>query len=299
MALAQDGKLSRKQKQLNESGVKAIIDGDYEKAIELFNQSLELGELNVTYLNLGRAYAKLGRCNDALEKYDRMAVAPRVSSPTPEELYEILTRYRSELFDECPGKVILRCTPTTLLVSIDGAEPMPCPSAAIELLPGEHTFVATLDEQRSETKAETKGMSTSYVDVELDFPQQFSSSEPPPLVHPDQGSSVMGLVGWTGVGLGAGILLAATLYDALAIAPAVDDFNAAVERSDMAAAVALQSSIDAAQTANLVFFVSGSVLLAAGATLAIIDLLQDQPSDNSLGFWTGPESTGLSFSTRF
>ncbi len=271
-----DAKLSKKQRQLNEQGVKAMIDGDFEKAVEIFQQSLDLGELNVTYLNLGRAYAKLGRCDEALNHYDRMAVAPRVDAPPPEQLYEILVNYRAELARECPGRVILRCSPQQMLVAIDGAEPVPCPSRAIELGAGERHIVGILGEQQVERRTEVIGMATGYVDLVIEDGREsaalFAIGTPPPTTA-SGGASVLGSLGWAALGTGTGLLLSMVLYDTLVLGDQVDRFNRAVARFDAETALALRDGIESGQRVNLVLLISGASLMATGTTLLILDLV--------------------------
>lgn len=69
------------QVKLNQSAVEAILAEDYEKAAGLLEASLELGQLNVTWLNLGRAYQKLGRCDEARKAYLSVVTAPAVDEP--------------------------------------------------------------------------------------------------------------------------------------------------------------------------------------------------------------------------
>ena len=67
-ALAQDedfASLSESQLQLNEEGSEAFKKGNYDEAVRRFEASLLVGELNITYLNLGRAYFKIGDCKKA------------------------------------------------------------------------------------------------------------------------------------------------------------------------------------------------------------------------------------------
>lgn len=89
--------LSETQRDLNESGVKAAIDGDFKTAVSMFESSAALGPANITFLNLGRAYHKLGRCDKARESFDKVITAPKVEAPTPTEIAKLLVKYEDDL----------------------------------------------------------------------------------------------------------------------------------------------------------------------------------------------------------
>ena len=101
---AQDGSFvvpTETQLQLFTQGSEAYQADDYEKAIKLFKASLLVGELNITYLNLGRAYFKLGQCKEAREAYAKVRKAPQVRQPPPESVLIRLNEYLVDLDEEC------------------------------------------------------------------------------------------------------------------------------------------------------------------------------------------------------
>lgn len=69
---------SAEQIELNQSAAEATQAGDYLSAEEHFRASLELGESNVTWLNLGRMFARAGKCLDARDAYARVRTAPKL-----------------------------------------------------------------------------------------------------------------------------------------------------------------------------------------------------------------------------
>ena len=285
----------KKQMALNEKAIGSMIDGDYETAIEQLKQSLELGELNITYLNLGRAYAKSGRCSEALGAYDRMAVAPRVDSPTPDELYDILVQYRSELLTDCDGTVVVRCQPLDLMVSIDQGEKLVCPNAGMDLPAGEHVFEAYQGDQVvAFRKTEVVGMSSTAVDLEA----AVSVVDPLAITPKNEATSVLTIMGWSATSLGAGLLLTAAIIDLALISPNIDEFDKAIADYDASRAKAVKSVIDAEKTANTVILVAGGVTLATGAGLLIYDLISsDEEPEEGFSFNLGIGSIG--FTSRF
>jgi hypothetical protein len=92
---------SAKEHELNEQAVRAMIAEDYPKAIALLEESRSMGESNVVYLNLGRAYQKLGNCAKAREMLAKVPSAPVVQDPSPELIQKRATRYLKELDEQC------------------------------------------------------------------------------------------------------------------------------------------------------------------------------------------------------
>lgn len=92
---------SAAQLELNDQGVEAIINRDFAQATRLFQASLDLGELNITYVNLGRAYQYMSECEKSEQAYMRALEAPAIPEPTPDEIAEVVERYRAELKRDC------------------------------------------------------------------------------------------------------------------------------------------------------------------------------------------------------
>ncbi|OIP31441.1 MAG: hypothetical protein AUK47_22460 [Deltaproteobacteria bacterium CG2_30_63_29] len=270
--------ISKKQKKLNEKAVEQMMNGNYDDAVSLLEQSLAIGELNITYLNLGRAYAKAGRCQEALVAYDRMAVAPRVKSPSPDELYKVLVTYRDDLKLDCPGKVVIRCRPTEILVGVDGGNLETCPDQVFDLEPGEHIFYGEVEGVGSVERTETViGMTTIYVDLVLDRPIQQVVA--PQEVQKPQESSALPTLGWGALGLGGGLLIAGLVTDLAVISPLVEEFDSAKKSFDSVRASALKDSIDTQQSINTAVFITGATFLAVGTGLLVYDLMGDSEGD--------------------
>lgn len=93
---------SERQLLLNDDAVRAIIKDDYAGAVALLEEARSLGELNVTYLNLGRAYQMLAKCQKARDAFARALEAPRVRQPPAEFVEKKVTEYLIELDEQCP-----------------------------------------------------------------------------------------------------------------------------------------------------------------------------------------------------
>lgn len=104
------------QLKLYEEGASAFGAGEFEKAVRLFRASNDLGPLNVTYLNLGRALYRLGRCDEARDALDAARTAPQVAEPTPAAVLDKIVEYSLDLAD---------CRPTKDEVAAGIEEPAP------------------------------------------------------------------------------------------------------------------------------------------------------------------------------
>ncbi len=92
------------QSSLNDEGVRAMVKGDYAGAVAILERSIRLGEINVTYLNLGRAYQKLGQCDRARAALEKAKTAPAVADPSADEVSSVADDYLDELAKQCAGK---------------------------------------------------------------------------------------------------------------------------------------------------------------------------------------------------
>ena len=138
------------QFELYREGAEAFVDGDYEKARQLFLASLRLGELNITYLNYGRTLFRLGECRAAGEAYARTLTAPKIASPSPAQVLLKVEEYRKEMEDACPATITVQCSEPGVQIFIDAMGPLPCAGAAVPVLPGEHSLRALVGERKIE-----------------------------------------------------------------------------------------------------------------------------------------------------
>jgi tetratricopeptide (TPR) repeat protein len=89
------------QLELNAEAVGAITEGEHAKAVELLERANQLGQFNVTWLNLGRAYQKMGECDKARQAYLNVISAPAVKDPSPRLINAKADQYLGELDEEC------------------------------------------------------------------------------------------------------------------------------------------------------------------------------------------------------
>ncbi len=210
-----DDELTSRQQELNQQGVEAIDDGNFDAAISYLEASLELGERNVTHANLGRAYQRAGDCEQASAHFDKVADAPAVERPAPEQIAQAIDNYRGELEDECPGHLEVECDPREIALYIDDEGPEECHAAPRELMPGTYDLRGEHDGQVTETTVAVAALETSRVRLGLSGAQvsgpdddEMVEIDAPP--SPERASSSS--MGWaflagSGAALAGGILL--------------------------------------------------------------------------------------------
>ncbi|MEO1273032.1 MAG: tetratricopeptide repeat protein [Myxococcota bacterium] len=179
------------QVQLYSKALDAIANNNFEEAIDLLKSSLALGELNIIYLNLGRAYFRNGQCNEAEKAFDKVASAPKVAEPSPDVIGQTLDEFRAEL-TQCPGTVVVTCKPASLTVSIDGSAPVACSESPFVVAPGEHTITGADGELRAEARVAVESRKPTSVVLDA------TPDEPPPL------QLGLGIVLMNGVGRAVG-----------------------------------------------------------------------------------------------
>ena len=108
------------QMELNAQALDAATDGDHATAVRLLRSSLALGELNVTWLNLGRVYQLAGECQEARRAFDRVPSTPAVAEPPRSRVLDARRRYMRELDTRCAGTLVVQCDPPTLEIDVAG-----------------------------------------------------------------------------------------------------------------------------------------------------------------------------------
>ncbi len=265
---ARSGVFSDKQTRLNNDAVAAFKAKDYEKAIKYFKQSLKLGEFNLTYLNLGRAYAFAGRCVEALDAYDRMSVAPRAEEYDPNDLYQKLQVYRAELAQQCPGRVVLRCEPRNMEYAINNGSFQACPNKPLELPAGQYNFTVRLEGQTTVSRTEVVGLNTTYVDLKIQAKAvetllKGESEDASTLRHANK------LAAWSIFGVGAASLatgLGLLAYTETSVRNEYNETdNASPKKKD------LSEKINNLTFATYALVGLGGGMIIAGSTMLIVD----------------------------
>ncbi len=129
---------SETQYKLYQEGAEAFQAGQYDKAVDLFRASLRLGELNITYLNLGRSLFRLGKCKEASEAYAKALTSSKIANPTPMQVLQKVEKYRDELTQGCPSSVVVECSENSAEIYVNAMGPLPCDGSPVTLLPGDH-----------------------------------------------------------------------------------------------------------------------------------------------------------------
>lgn len=167
---------SEAQLEMNEKGVKAIVDGDFDKAARLFQASIDLGKLNITYLNLGRALQRARRCREAKKAYLNVKkdATPKVKNPAPFEVSSRAEQYLAELERSCPGEVEVACQPKDLAedvqLFINTRGPKACDGSPFEVPPGEVVVKGVLGEQTLEKVATVNPVGLASVSLTFERP---------------------------------------------------------------------------------------------------------------------------------
>lgn len=168
---------SSEQLAFNQQGVNAIIQGNFEEAVSFFAKSLALGELNVTYVNQGRAYQRAGKCDEANDSYTRALKAPAVAEPKPEQVTQVITQYREEMRKVCPGTLQVSCEPGEAQVYLNGAGPRVCTGDALRLAAGTYWVGVQQQGQVSEVELEVRALETTRVQFVLPLPNGASARD--------------------------------------------------------------------------------------------------------------------------
>ena len=162
-ALAQTTvKPTEAQFQLYQEGSEAFGQGDYKKAVDLFKASLHLGELNITYLNMGRAYFKMGQCDKARESYDKAQRAPAIAQPAPALVRQKIDQYRAELAS-CPARLTVECQNKGVQITIGDRAPMACDGQPVALAPGQYVIRGTEGDKAFEETVTLQAMQQATI----------------------------------------------------------------------------------------------------------------------------------------
>jgi hypothetical protein len=278
------------QVQLYEKATEAYQAEDWPKTIELLRSSLALGELNVVYLNLGRALFRSGQCDQAEDAYAKALTAPRVEGLDVEDLKARIVEYRAEL-SACPGTLELVCNPPEMTVSIDGKVPVPCGQELL-LAPGEHVLTASDGQLTAQTRVVVTSRQRQR--VELDAAPK---AEAPPVERP---TSLLVPIGVGTTLVGVGLLAGGVVVDQVVLDDTLTELEDAILAGDEAARKTARDDADGLQTTVLILYAAGGVVTLGGVVLTTLGLLDDGPAEEPpaahLAPWITPDgSAGVSW----
>lgn len=246
------------QRRLNQEGLEALESGEPERAAALFREALDVGELDLLYLNLGRALQRAGVCEEADAMFTRVDSAPALGAPTHEELVDTADEYRRELRASCDGVIVVACAPADLELEVDGVR-QECDSE-LTVSAGERVLVGRYQGRETTVVATVKGMDRMDVSVSV-----------PLVAEGDDGDRVV--VGWTLMGIGVASLATGVVFSFLtnqtnadiaaeANDPTLGTFDA--DRAD-----ALREDAGTYGIVQLVTYGLGVALVGTGGTLLV------------------------------
>lgn len=197
------------QKQLNAESAKAAAAGEYDKAALLLRSSLELGELNITWLNLGRVLFKGNRCAEARTAYQKALTAPAAPNPPAEVVQATAAEFLAELSTACAGTLALEC-PLAYEVYVNG-EAAQC-GGRLDLAAGEHEVRARHEGWEVTQTVTVVGVETTSVNVDVRSGRLVPSPEPFPEPRPDDPAGEPQYLAWSTIGAGVVVIAGAGLY---------------------------------------------------------------------------------------
>lgn len=300
------------QRELNEKAAQASQEGRHEDAVRMLRASLDIGQLNFTYLNLGIVYAKWGKCNESQDAFDKALTAPKAESPSPDQVAELLGKAKLKLAEICDGTLVVRCTPQDLQLSFDGEEAVSCLEQPFSIAPGEHTVVATHERGKSESSSSftMRGLKTETIELAVEVKPKEKEKIIAPVEPPPPHSYTMTIVGSVVAVVGIGGLVTAGILelqgvDAVdrlstneqALSQDPDNPDLLKEKAD------LEDEISDLRIFATMTWIAGGLLTATGITLVVLDLLEasdtPEPGDPEMGFWLAPGGGGISLQMRW
>ncbi len=255
------------QVQLYTKAGEAFEAGDYEKAIKLLQSSLDLGEMNITYFNLGRALQKQGDCQGAQAAFKKANTAPRIKDVPHADILARIDALQSELTRTCPGIVVVTCAPTDLKVSVDGGPLQAC--GALTLDAGEHLIRGlTPKGGKAEKTVFVKPMEQTDISLVVSTSAKGSKAKP---------RGPRGPWSYILAGTGVGVIAAGGLFDSIVLGSTIDDFENATRTGDSKAS-SLKSDAESQQSAVIGMYSVGAALLLSGAIVYVLD--EGAPADD-------------------
>ena len=245
----------------------AFEAGDYATATSLLRSALELGELNILYLSLGRALYREHRCREADDAYLKALSAPAVSEPAPSEVAAKVETYRADLTKSCPGTLVVRCRPPNMRMSVDEQPAQRCAEKPIELPPGDHVIAGEERGRSVKRLVRIEAMHESEVTLELPVMKRAPAARRP-TTEREAEPSPLPIVGGAVAGIGAAALIAAVIIDVPVLDSAIEDFEASAQSGD-GRALERSERVERMQAGALGCYVGGGLLVAAGAAMLL------------------------------
>lgn len=178
-------------------GTNAYRAKDFRAAIEAYARVLSEGPINIAFLNKGRSHQRLGECAAAAEAFGEVVDAPAVRNPSPDTVRGALNRYTEQLAQECPGTLLVQCSPGDARLTLtdpnagmgDAAEPpaaMPAIGCGrpVELPAGRYRVTMAAYERTRSYQATVVGVQMSALMAEIPPPPELVVKEVEAPMHP-------------------------------------------------------------------------------------------------------------------
>lgn len=197
---------SNEQIMLNNQAVVATKEQNYQKAEQLFNAMLQIGEFNIIWMNLGRTYTSQNKCIEAADAFARVATAPPIADFPAEVINAKTDDYIRELNNQCSSTVVLNCNPPDTTITIDGGIELVCTSDPIKLVPGRHSIYAKTSYGFNTVVVDTNAYETSNVDISVVDYEQVVNDAGITLVDLNKKSKLFKALGYSFIGAGAAVM---------------------------------------------------------------------------------------------
>lgn len=269
---------SEEQIMLNNQAVDAANAGNYKKAEQLYNAMLQIGEVNVTWMNLGAAYDKQGKCLEAAEAFARVYTAPKIAQIPAKMLEDKTDQAVRELDQKCSARVVLNCSPAETTVTIDGGREFACHGRPLSLMPGRHTVYAKTHYGFNTVVVDAVAGETQQVKVEvIDYEKVAAEAGVTP-EEIQKKSTLFKALGYSFIGVGAGV---AGGGGAL-LAVGYKDYNDI--KSDYDNNLTTKDKVDDQRDKSQLWmdisygmFAVGGAMLITGIVLVVYDAVKYQP----------------------
>jgi tetratricopeptide (TPR) repeat protein len=294
-------------KQRYQAGVKEFAAGRYKDAVDLFLEADQLAPSAALSFNIARAYVELGDRAASLKWFrDYLRRAP--DAPDAKDVQKQVDALEAQLMAKGVQQVTILSEPHGATVVIDG-HPMGVTPWTGELPPGEHVAALHLrgyaEVQQSFTLPPADAIDVNFRLVpERKKPASAPAEEaearpaaaPPPDRAAEGSSPVLGILGWTALGVGVASLGAAVTFEVLRSQAEEDARNEPTQIGFVDAVDTMESR----QTMARVFAGAGAVLvLTGGALLAIDGGLFSSGPDTTVSFGCGPLGCAAGARGRF
>lgn len=166
VAAAQDEAARAQAREQFGAGVQRYEQGDYQGALEAFQEAYRLAPHPMVRVNMANCYEHLGRPLEALHHFERfLAESENATRQQRREVQAAIGRLQQQI-----AEVRLSVAPDGALVTIDGAETRRSPILdPIRLTPGTHRIEVRLDGYRTDRREiEVVGGQPQRVTVQLE-----------------------------------------------------------------------------------------------------------------------------------